>query len=139
LNELETQAESIDRIENHVENIHANLDTSDRLLRGIESLPAYIGNALRSKQKPKPPPTATDRSINIKKQEKHMDIEILYKKKNDCFVPALLRLSDNDFSVLNPEDEQLLFRGLVWKYDEIVCIAMRARHEHLDVRFKEKR
>jgi len=44
--------EKIDSIENSLEGINAKLDKGDRLLRGIESLPAYIGQSLK-KQKPR--------------------------------------------------------------------------------------
>jgi len=44
LQEVQRQAEQLDRIERNVDNIHANLDKSDRLLRGMESIPAYFGN-----------------------------------------------------------------------------------------------
>lgn len=46
LAELTIQAEQIDRIENNVEKIHNNVDKANRLLKGIESLPGAIGNAL---------------------------------------------------------------------------------------------
>lgn len=39
-----TTTEQIDRIERDVESIHANLDTSNRLLRGIESIPGALAN-----------------------------------------------------------------------------------------------
>lgn len=52
LQTLAVQAEQLDRIENTVEMMHAKLDKTDRLLRGIESLPAYIGQAMK-KAKPR--------------------------------------------------------------------------------------
>lgn len=56
--------ETLDRIESNLNNIHYNLDKSDRLLRGIESLPAYIGNAMKKKKRPPPPaPVRNDHSV----------------------------------------------------------------------------
>eukprot|EP01120_Amphizonella_sp_Union-15-10_P002768 TRINITY_DN13061_c0_g1_i1.p1 TRINITY_DN13061_c0_g1~~TRINITY_DN13061_c0_g1_i1.p1 ORF type:complete len:461 (-),score=88.31 TRINITY_DN13061_c0_g1_i1:33-1415(-) len=138
LSELEIQAETIDRIEASVENIHHHLDTSDKLLRGIESLPAYIGNLMKSKKKPMPVQDPKDRKIIVEKQERHMDIEILYKWKNDSLSPALLRLSNNDFSILNPETDLLIVRDAKWKYEEVQGICLRARHEHMDIRFSHR-
>jgi len=48
--ELENQARTIDNIENKLEDIHAHMDRTEKLLRGIESLPAYIGNSLNKKK-----------------------------------------------------------------------------------------
>lgn len=53
--ELQSQAEQIDRIEGNVDRINARLGETSQLLRGIESLPAYIGNKFK-KDKKKPPP-----------------------------------------------------------------------------------
>jgi hypothetical protein len=86
--ELAQQGETLDRIESNLNNIHYNLDKSDKLLRGIESLPAYIGNALKKKKRPPPPaPVKNDHSIKIKKAPTPpMDIEILCKNKDDSCI-----------------------------------------------------
>jgi hypothetical protein len=62
--ELQSQAEQIDRIEGNVERIHSRLNETNTLLRGIESLPAYIGNKFK-KDKKQPPPVVDppDRTV----------------------------------------------------------------------------
>jgi hypothetical protein len=136
--ELAQQGETLDRIESNLNNIHYNLDKSDKLLRGIESLPAYIGNSLKKKKRPPPPaPVKNDHSINIKKAPTPpMDIEILCKNKDDSFSQALLRLYDTEFSCIDPDTGRLLPRTQTWKYTEIESVVMRARHQHMDIRFR---
>lgn len=64
IQELQSQAEQIDRIEGNVDRINARLTETDRLLRGIESLPAYIGNKFKNnKQKPPPIIDPPDRTV----------------------------------------------------------------------------
>jgi hypothetical protein len=59
-------SETIDRIEANVESIHANLEKADKLIRGMESLPAYIGQKFRKKGA-KPPPVVDppDRTVRL--------------------------------------------------------------------------
>jgi hypothetical protein len=138
LNELSQQGEALDRIETNLNMMEYQLNQSDRLLSGIESLPAYIGNAIRKNKQPPPPePVKNDHSVKLKKQPiPNMDIEILCKNKDDSFTPALLRLSEDTFSCIDPETEKPLQKEMVWPYTAIDSIVMRARHQHMDVRFK---
>lgn len=56
-------AEKLDNIENTIEGIHAKIDKSERLLRGIESLPAYIGQSLRKQKERRVKLIKEDRSV----------------------------------------------------------------------------
>lgn len=82
LAELTIQAEQIDRIENNVEKIHSELDKSNKLLRGIESLPGAISNAM-SKDTKSFNAEYKDRSLEIKYKEQSVDYDILEKLPND--------------------------------------------------------
>eukprot|EP01122_Echinamoeba_exundans_P017571 TRINITY_DN938_c0_g1_i3.p1 TRINITY_DN938_c0_g1~~TRINITY_DN938_c0_g1_i3.p1 ORF type:complete len:339 (+),score=72.26 TRINITY_DN938_c0_g1_i3:601-1617(+) len=138
--ELQSQAEQIDRIEGNVERIHARLNETNTLLRGIESLPAYIGNKFK-KDKKQPPPVVDppDRTIKVERTVKPMDIEILCKNKDDSFTPALLRLFKDSFQCIDPTSGRCLQPEYAWNYDFIDCVVMRARHEHMDIRFHPPR
>mmetsp|Transcript_11130 Transcript_11130/g.12250 ORF Transcript_11130/g.12250 Transcript_11130/m.12250 type:complete len:527 (+) Transcript_11130:41-1621(+) len=139
LTELELQAERIDRIEGHVDNIHRNLDESNRLLKGIESLPAYIGHSMRKKKKNKPREPYKDRSIAINQPDAYMEVEILYKQSDDSLLPAILRFARDYFCCLNAETERLISTKDKWEYGEVTSAVLRARHEHLDIRFSTQR
>jgi hypothetical protein len=67
IEELQVQAEQIDRIERNVENIHKNLDKGDRMIRGIESLGGHFKNQLTS-QKQRAPLTFAERKIEWQKK-----------------------------------------------------------------------
>eukprot|EP01125_Pyxidicula_operculata_P009253 TRINITY_DN3057_c0_g1_i1.p1 TRINITY_DN3057_c0_g1~~TRINITY_DN3057_c0_g1_i1.p1 ORF type:complete len:532 (+),score=145.78 TRINITY_DN3057_c0_g1_i1:41-1636(+) len=138
LKTLAEQAEQIDRIEQNVENIHDNLDKGERLIRGMESLPAYIGNALSKKRKQRVIQAAKDRSIAIKKgKAPTMDVEILCKLPDDSLVEAVLCLGESGFTCVDPNTEELIRPFHTYSYDDIEKIVMRARAEHCDVRFKQ--
>lgn len=55
--------EQIDRVENNVESIHANLDKSNRLLRGIESFPGAVVNSLTKDKTGREPTEVKDRTV----------------------------------------------------------------------------
>jgi hypothetical protein len=74
--------EQIDRIENNVEKIHSELDKSNKLLRGIESLPGAISNAM-SKDSKGYTAEYKDRTLEIKYKEQVVDYDILEKLPND--------------------------------------------------------
>ncbi len=78
--------EQIDRIENNVEKIHSDLDKSNKILKGIESLPGAFSNAMSSKDKG-PNFEYRDRTLEIKYKEQVVDYEILEKLSNDhCMI-----------------------------------------------------
>lgn len=70
---------------------------------------------------------------------KPMDIEILCKNKDDSFTPALLRLFKDNFQCIDPTTGRVLQNDYAWNYDFIDCVVMRARHEHMDIRFHPPR
>lgn len=43
--------EQIDRIDGYLDSIHSKLDRSEKLMRDIESLPAYIGSTFSKRSK----------------------------------------------------------------------------------------
>lgn len=65
LAELTLQAEQIDRIENNVESIHGNIEKSNRLLRGIESVPGSIANSFTKDIPNKGPAEFKDRTVRL--------------------------------------------------------------------------
>eukprot|EP01128_Nolandella_sp_AFSM9_P011730 TRINITY_DN8659_c0_g1_i1.p1 TRINITY_DN8659_c0_g1~~TRINITY_DN8659_c0_g1_i1.p1 ORF type:complete len:574 (-),score=121.68 TRINITY_DN8659_c0_g1_i1:37-1605(-) len=134
--ELSRQADQLDQIENTIEGIHGKLDYADRLLRGIESLPAYIGQNLGKSKPLRVKRIVADRKLNVKKgAAPTMDVEILCKLPNDSLVEAILSFGGNGVSCLNPETEDLLLPQHFYKYSDISAIVLRARHEHCDLRF----
>lgn len=136
LTELSRQAEQLDRIENTIEGIHGKLDRADELLRGIESLPAYIGQSLRKSKPRRVKRIEADRKIVVKKgAAPTMDIEILCKLPNDSLVEALLSFGEHGVSCLDPETEDLLDPRYYYKYTDISAFLVRTRHEHADLRF----
>uniref|UniRef100_A0A6B2L835 t-SNARE coiled-coil homology domain-containing protein n=1 Tax=Arcella intermedia TaxID=1963864 RepID=A0A6B2L835_9EUKA len=138
LMELEKQAEQIDRIENSVENIHSNMDKAERLLRGIESLPAYIGNSMRAKKEVvKKPNTPVDRKLVVQKGPvAPMEIEILCKKLDCSFELAILSIEENGLRCLDPNTNKLLAPNYAIKYSEIQAVVLRIRPEHMDIRLQ---
>jgi len=139
--ELGMQAEQIDRVESMVENIHENMNKTDKLLRGIESLPAYIGNSIFRKKEPSPRVVGSkDRTITvIKGVAPPMEIEILCKKKDCSFQLGILSLGEDGFQFLDPNTKLLLSPEFNYKYSEISDIVLRTRPEHLDIRFNPPR
>jgi len=64
-----------------------------------------------------------------------MDIEILCKLPNDSLEPAILVLKNTGFECVDPETDELIHRKYDFEYSNIAEIVMRARHEHMDIRF----
>lgn len=137
ITELEYQAEQIDRIERDVENIHANLDKGDRLMRGIESFGGYLKNKFSSATQIRGTGTAIERKIEWQKRRpEKIDIPVLLKHKNDLLTPATLRIETAQFSVLNESMSKI--RGMTWQYEDVLELVVRSRPLHLDVRFGAK-
>jgi len=102
---MKEQAETIDRIENDVESIHHNLEQSDKLLKGIESVPYSIRNAF-SKDQPSFERKFVDRTLEVKKEYPPADYDILEKQPNDHLEPAILRFTEDKFMILNPKTKK---------------------------------
>jgi hypothetical protein len=139
LSELENQARVIDNIENTLENIHGQMDKAERLLRGIDSLPAYIGNSLNKKKDKVRPKITEDRTVEVMKRvTPPMEIEILCKNVDCSFRLSLLSLSEDGFQCLDIETRQLIHPSFSYLYKDIQEIALRTRSEHMDIRFLHK-
>jgi hypothetical protein len=131
---LSTQAEQIDRIDNTLDSIHSKLDRSEKLMRDIESLPAYIGSTFSKKSKRKIM-APQDRNISVKKgKSPPMDIEILCKHADDSLVPAVLSFDEDFFSCIDPLADKVI-KNFKYLYTEISEVVMRCRPEHADIRF----
>eukprot|EP01114_Cavostelium_apophysatum_P015389 TRINITY_DN4178_c0_g1_i1.p1 TRINITY_DN4178_c0_g1~~TRINITY_DN4178_c0_g1_i1.p1 ORF type:complete len:482 (+),score=140.25 TRINITY_DN4178_c0_g1_i1:93-1538(+) len=136
--ELTLQAEQLDRVETNIEGIHANLDKADRLLRGIESVGGAFANKFSKDVDGRPSGgLGGDRTLDIKVKElPPVDFEILEKLSNDHLQPAFLRLFEDRFMCADANKKPK--EGLIWPYDKIDQLVLRARHQHLDIRFKDK-
>lgn len=131
------QGEQIDRIGQTVDNIQNKLDRGDHLLRGVESYRYFAygfggknkkkrHEALEKKGAARPTGTAPP-----------MEIDILYKRQDDSFLQGVLVLEDDHFKVVDPNSDKLIEKNQTYKYTAIEQLVMRARHEHMDVRFKQ--
>eukprot|EP01113_Clastostelium_recurvatum_P035821 TRINITY_DN5030_c0_g1_i3.p1 TRINITY_DN5030_c0_g1~~TRINITY_DN5030_c0_g1_i3.p1 ORF type:complete len:526 (-),score=113.14 TRINITY_DN5030_c0_g1_i3:54-1580(-) len=136
MSELSYQAEVIDLIERDVERVHANLDKSDRLLRGIESVGGGLKNALSSEKKGKDM-QYIDRTLVVTKEDVPVDVDILWKQPNDMLVPALMRLYKDKFVCVNAASKQPE-KDMTFPFDQIESVVLRARHQHIDIRFLGK-
>lgn len=136
INKIEQQGQQLNRMEAHLDNMSANLDQSERLIRGMESVFSYIGNKMKKGQQ-QPPPVVDygNRAIKIEKLEPPLDIEILCKNPDDSFTPALLRLHSMGFACVDVTTGKPLAPGYAWPYADVAQLLLRARHEHLDIKF----
>jgi len=129
------QGEQINRIGTKLDGIEGQLNKADHKLKGIESCTYYIFGsqkkspqreaALKSKVAQATPGAPPD-----------IELDILFKKQDDSVLPAIIVLGAASFSVVHPMTGNLIEKGTQWKYDQMDQVIMRARHEHLDVRFK---
>jgi hypothetical protein len=104
LTELTLQAEQLDRIENNVEQIHSNLDRSNRILRGIESFGGAISNSVTKDTTSNfVPGQFKDRTLEIKKDIPPLDFNILEKLNNDHLQPAIMRFTIDRLIILDSE------------------------------------
>lgn len=137
INKLDQQGQQLQRIEGHLDNISLNLDKSDRLINGMESVFSYIGNKWRKGTAVSPPPVVDygNRALRIEKIEPPLDIEILCKNTDDSFTPALLRLHTMGFACVDQVTGKPLNAAYTWPYTDLTTLVMRARHEHMDIKF----
>jgi len=66
-----------------------------------------------------------------------MEIDILYKREDDSFLQGILVLEEDHFKVVDGNTDKLIEKNQSYKYTAVDQLVMRARHEHMDVRFKE--
>eukprot|EP01127_Copromyxa_protea_P002557 TRINITY_DN1245_c0_g1_i2.p1 TRINITY_DN1245_c0_g1~~TRINITY_DN1245_c0_g1_i2.p1 ORF type:complete len:455 (-),score=67.76 TRINITY_DN1245_c0_g1_i2:108-1472(-) len=136
---LAEQAEQIDRIEGSLDRVHFKMDKAERLLRDIESLPAYIGSAIYTKANKRQIHEPRDRKIAVMKgKSPPIDIEILCKMPDDSLVPAILALDEDSISCINPVTNSLIHPTFKYFFADIQSIWIRARPEHADIRFVER-
>jgi len=140
LNELGRQAETIDRIERNVENVHASMDRGERHIRGIESVGGSLKNFFTS-DKDVGNRTAynpVDRRIQLDdKPPENVDLPILLKHSNDFLTPALLRFTEDCVKCVEADPPNRPYKGLSFPYTSFAQFVVRARPQHLDLRFKD--
>lgn len=76
-----------------------------------------------------------DRSIEIAEKEKFTDVPILVKHSNDYLEPSLLRFGNKKFFCVNTDS--LVMKQYTYGYVQVSSIIMRARHQHVDIRFHD--
>eukprot|EP01125_Pyxidicula_operculata_P005468 TRINITY_DN193_c2_g1_i1.p1 TRINITY_DN193_c2_g1~~TRINITY_DN193_c2_g1_i1.p1 ORF type:complete len:447 (-),score=101.68 TRINITY_DN193_c2_g1_i1:243-1583(-) len=134
---LSEQAEQIDRIENNLDNIEGNLKKANHLMKGIESLPYYLFGG--SKDKTKRETVLKDRALKAPKGAPPIfELEVVYKFNDDSLTPSVLVLDSESFRCVNPDTDKLVEKNSEYKYADIETVVMRARHEHMDIRFSGK-
>jgi len=127
---LQTQQEQLDRIEEGVDNIHNNLDKTKEYIKSIKSLPHYIGNSLKNRKK-----RITAEPIDRTRSKNLLNVEILCKMPDDSFSVGVLLFDENEFSCIDPDTDRLISEEMIYNYDLVDKIVMRARREHMDIRF----
>lgn len=131
------QGEQIDRIAQTVENIQNKLDRGDHLLRGVESY-RYFAFGYGGKNKKKREEALQKKGDTRKPgTPPPMEIDILYKRQDDSFLQGIMVLEDDHFKVVDGATDKLIEKNQSYAYSAIAELVMRARHEHMDVRFKE--
>ncbi|KAH3757276.1 delta-aminolevulinate dehydratase [Pelomyxa schiedti] len=170
--ELALQGEVLDVMEHDVEKIHHDLDKGERHIRGCESIGGTIKNKVthvsRGAHKDM---HYIDRTIQVAEKVVIEEIDILQKLTNDDFIPAVLHLEPEGFSLLpaqhslpatatptpatttstasspppdksKPADKSKSTaasttpaKPKLTPYDTIHQIVVRARPQHVDIRF----
>lgn len=137
LTKMTEQAEALDRIERNILETKNNLDRGDRILDGVSSVGGQLKNLVTPDMYKNKfgAYEAKDRSINIEEQEKFTDVPILVKHSNDYLEPSLLRFGDKKFICVNTSGTKM--KQYVYSYVQVSSIIMRARHQHIDIRFHD--
>ncbi|EAL73248.1 GRAM domain-containing protein [Dictyostelium discoideum AX4] len=138
LNELSYQAEVIDGIEAKMDNIHANLDRSDRLLKGIESVGGALSNHFSkdTTNGPRKEFAPLDRSLQVRpRDEPPIEIDILEKLANDSLIPGFVQIHNDRFIILDANRKPRTEIISTYTFDSVEYLVIRARPQHMDVRF----
>lgn len=136
VNRLEQQGQQLHRMEAHLDNMSSNLDQSEHLIKGMESVFYYIGNKMKKSGQNAPPVfDYGNRAMKVEKQQPPLDIEILCKNSDDSFTPALLRFHTMGFACVDTVTGKPLNPAYTWPYADVHSMVMRARHEHCDIKF----
>lgn len=134
---IEEQGEQITRIESKLDNINHNLDKTEKLISGMESVLSYFGGKFGKEKKP-PVASYKNKSLKVDANLTPVDIEILCKNTDDSFVPGILRLHTSSFACVD-YDGIPLKDTYHWSYYDIEYLVMRSRPGHMDIRFFENR
>lgn len=137
LDELRQQRETLDRMEHTTANIHANLDKSQRVVRGLSSFGGGLRNLLsRDKTRSNNPAFHyLERDIHLAERAPEVvELAILLKNDDDSFTPCVIRFLPKNFEVFNPSERESV-KGHCWSYAQIEMVVLRARPLHIDVRF----
>eukprot|EP01105_Mastigella_eilhardi_P011014 TRINITY_DN2539_c0_g1_i2.p1 TRINITY_DN2539_c0_g1~~TRINITY_DN2539_c0_g1_i2.p1 ORF type:complete len:499 (+),score=128.22 TRINITY_DN2539_c0_g1_i2:73-1569(+) len=134
MEEISQQGEIIDDIEHDVERVHNQLDKSNRHLRGIESVHGTLANKVIPVRKSKEY-GRIDRTIKVAEKNIVEVIYILNKLPSCDLVPATLHLATETLYILN-ESKTERTNEPVFRYDCIQQVVIRARPQHLDIRFE---
>lgn len=136
INKIEQQGQQLHRMEAHLDNMSTNLDQSEHLIKGMESVFYYIGNKMKKNGQTAPPVVDYgNRAMKVERQDLPLDIEILCKNPDDSFTPALLRFHSLGFACVDVSTGKPLNPAYTWPYADVQQLALRARHEHLDIKF----
>ncbi|MDP2435658.1 MAG: Qb-SNARE protein [archaeon] len=136
---LKEQAEQMDRMHHTVKNLHANLDKSERILRGLSSFGGGLKNLMTRDRTRKNNPAFhfMERSIHLaEKVPDILEISILLKHPDDTLSPAVLSFQQEFFEVHEPGKP--VNKLLCWPYSKVEQIVLRARPLHIDVRFSNE-
>eukprot|EP01126_Amoeba_proteus_P034923 TRINITY_DN3504_c0_g1_i16.p1 TRINITY_DN3504_c0_g1~~TRINITY_DN3504_c0_g1_i16.p1 ORF type:complete len:392 (-),score=71.26 TRINITY_DN3504_c0_g1_i16:541-1716(-) len=131
------QGEQIDRIGQKIETLEGKLQRADHLLRGIESYKYYMFGKQKGKD-------VQAREVSLKVQTLKLppntpptiELDVLYKKPDDSLHPAILVLEAISFKCVCLQNHRLIDKGTEFNYEDLEAIVLRARHEHMDFRFK---
>lgn len=73
--------------------------------------------------------------IEIKKNTRPIDVDILEKTATDFLQPVVLRILDDRIMLVDPDSRQSLGKDKIWRIDQVESLVVRSRHEHLDIRY----
>jgi len=137
LTRLKEQAEALDRIERNVGETKNNLDRGDRIIDGVSSVGGHLKNLVTPDMYKNKYGAyeAKDRTVVVEERENFTDVPILMKHSNDYLEPALLRFGDKNFHCVNTEGQKV--KTYVYGYVQVATIIVRARHQHVDIRFHD--
>eukprot|EP01127_Copromyxa_protea_P003062 TRINITY_DN12936_c0_g1_i1.p1 TRINITY_DN12936_c0_g1~~TRINITY_DN12936_c0_g1_i1.p1 ORF type:complete len:464 (-),score=81.25 TRINITY_DN12936_c0_g1_i1:40-1431(-) len=131
------QGEQIDRIGQTLDTIDGKLQRTEHLLKGIESYRYYMFGRQKKKNNDKRQKALESRTMSLPPNTPPpIEIDILYKKQDDSLHPAILVLEADHFKCVDPVSDKPIEKHAMYKLSSIDAVVIRARHEHLDFRFK---
>eukprot|EP00339_Tiarina_fusa_P029983 CAMPEP_0117028154 /NCGR_PEP_ID=MMETSP0472-20121206/20495_1 /TAXON_ID=693140 ORGANISM="Tiarina fusus, Strain LIS" /NCGR_SAMPLE_ID=MMETSP0472 /ASSEMBLY_ACC=CAM_ASM_000603 /LENGTH=360 /DNA_ID=CAMNT_0004735561 /DNA_START=493 /DNA_END=1575 /DNA_ORIENTATION=+ len=136
LDRLQQQAESLDRTQHHLKETDNNLNQANRTLDGMENGLGHVKNIFTPNVHKNKVGAfeKLDRTVNAGKED-YTDIPILIKHPNDFLEPGLFRFGEKRFRCVNSERQEI--KKYSYIYGQVYQIIVRARHQHLDIKFKD--